>query len=94
MTNLSDKEIASILAVGPRAGAHLEALGKTDLATMTEEEWMGFIEAVVMAYASEMAARHAPYAVLRSKDDPMVINGFHPAIQSSDAAIQSSEIPF
>lgn len=67
---LTEREIGAIMATGDQAGAYLDHLGKTDLATMTEPEWLGFIEAVVMAYADEMASRHAPYAVLRSRDDP------------------------
>jgi hypothetical protein len=72
MSELSEQEIGSIIATGPKAGAYLDAIGKTDLATLTEDEWLGFIEATVMSYADEMAARHAPYAVLRSSDDPML----------------------
>lgn len=92
MTELTQHEIASIVATGSKAGAHLDALGKTDLATMTQEEWLGFIEATVMAYAGEMAARHAPYAVLRSQDDPQATEFV--GYSKQNGPIQSDEIPF
>ena len=70
--DLSKAEIAAIMATGPKAGDYLDRLGKTDLATMNEAEWLGFIEAVVIAYRDEMAVKHAPFAVLRSGDDPII----------------------
>ena len=68
----SDNEIASLMHAGMTGGQYLDKLGKTDLATMDEGEWMGAIEAIVLGYAAKMAALHAPYAVLLSADDPMV----------------------
>ena len=71
MNELSPREIEAILAVSPVAGEYLEKLGKSDLATMEEGEWLGFIECTVMAYADAMGTLHAPYSVLRSTDDPL-----------------------
>ena len=93
MTDLSDNEINAIVATGIAAGAHLDHLGKTDLAQMDEWEWMGFIEATVMAYADKMAALHAPYAVLRSTDDPMV-GGYQQPPTRPTGPITSAEIPY
>ena len=67
----SDNEIASLMHAGMMGGQYLDKLGKTDLASMDECEWMGTIEAIVLGYAAKMAALHAPYAVLLSADDPM-----------------------
>ena len=80
--DLSKAEIAAIVATGPKAGDYLDRLGKTDLATMDEAEWLGFIEAVVTSYRDEMAVTHAPFAVLRSSDDPMT------------GPIQECEVPY
>ena len=97
MNELSEQEIAAIVATGPKAGAYLDELGKTDLAVMNEAEWLGFIETVVMAYADEMAKRHAPYAVLRSAHDP-ASDGFggypQPALARPGDPIRGDEVPF
>lgn len=71
MQEISSVEIDAIIATSDLAGEHLDKLGKTDLATMSRDEWLGFIEIVVMGYADQMAKRHKPYAVLRSGDDPI-----------------------
>lgn len=93
MIELSDNEISAIVATGAIAGAHLDHLGKTDLAQMNEDEWMGFIEATVLAYADKMAALHAPYAVLRSTDDPMV-GGYQQPPARPTGPITLAEIPY
>jgi len=43
-------EIDALYKVSDEAGAHLDRIGKTDLATMTEEEWMTFIEIIVAKF--------------------------------------------
>lgn len=97
MNDFSENEIASIIATGPRAGAYLDTLGKTDLAALTEQEWLEFIATTVMAYAEEMAKRHAPYAVLRSGHDP-ASDGFmgypQPALAAAGEPIRADEVPF
>lgn len=72
VSELTGQEIDSIIAVSPIAGAYLEGIGKTDLATLEEDEWMNFLQVVVIGYAEAMAKAHAPYAVLRSSDDPQL----------------------
>lgn len=37
-------------SVSEDAGKYLEGLGKTDLAAMTRDEWLGFLRAVIIAY--------------------------------------------
>jgi hypothetical protein len=37
-------------SVSDDAGQYLDALGKTDLATLTRDEWMGFLRTVIIAY--------------------------------------------
>jgi len=43
-------EIDALYKTSDEAGAHLDRIGKTDLATMTEEEWMTFIEIIVAKF--------------------------------------------
>lgn len=41
-----------------KAGEHLDSLGKTDLATMTADEWAAFIAAVCNGYCENFATHH------------------------------------
>jgi hypothetical protein len=43
-------EIKALLRTSEVAGEHLDMIGKTDLATMTEEEWMTFLEVTVAGF--------------------------------------------
>lgn len=47
-------EAQAIERVGPHAGKYLDAIGKTDLASMTVEEWSKFIEHVCKSYMAEI----------------------------------------
>lgn len=44
------EEIKAMEAASLPAGEYLESIGKTDLAALTYEEWMTFIEAVCTNY--------------------------------------------
>jgi hypothetical protein len=54
-------EIEAIRDAGNRAGEWLDRTGKTDLATMTPEEWDGFCRFMVAAYRSQLAYHVAAY---------------------------------
>ena len=41
---------------GEQAGAYLDTIGKTDLATLTEPEWKTFLEAAVNGFGDGMRA--------------------------------------
>jgi len=71
VTEISSNEVNAIMATSDVAGEYMDKLDKTDLATLSRDEWFGFIEVVVMGYADAMAKLHKPFAVLRSKDDPI-----------------------
>lgn len=47
-------EIESIMACSQPAGEYIEELGRTDMATWTGDEWMGFLETVVQAFRKRM----------------------------------------
>ena len=39
------------------AGEYLDSIGKTDLATLTDTEWLTFLEVVITAYQDELVRR-------------------------------------
>jgi hypothetical protein len=43
MRQLNVDEKRAVNSASPEVGAYLDQIGKTDLATMTETEWLGFI---------------------------------------------------
>lgn len=57
MHNPTPHEIEAMRDAGDRAGEHLDRLGKTDLATMDENEWMTFIETVCDGFIDGMNVR-------------------------------------
>ena len=67
----TEQEINAMLSASEPAGSYLERIGKSDMATLSEDEWMCFIETIVVAFQLSMAASYAPYALVRSVDDPM-----------------------
>lgn len=54
MIDPTKKEIAAIEAASVLAGQYIDSIGKTDMATWSEFDWMNFIEAVVTGYSDEM----------------------------------------
>lgn len=47
-------EVAAMEAAGVNGGEYLESISKTDLATMTPEEWMTFIECVCTGFVEHL----------------------------------------
>lgn len=43
-------EIEGMMEAGAVGGEYLDAIGKTDLATLTPDEYMGFVEKVIRTY--------------------------------------------
>ena len=50
MRDPNQAEIEGMLKGSEAGGAFLESIGKTDLATLTYDEWMSFIEKVIRTY--------------------------------------------
>jgi len=50
--NVDEKKAAN--AASEAVGSYLERLGKTDLATMTEAEWLGFIQHTYACVCTEV----------------------------------------
>jgi hypothetical protein len=50
-----EHETAAIAAASPMAGEYLESIGKTDLAALTESEWLTLLEVIVTAYQEALA---------------------------------------
>lgn len=49
MADLTQDEVTAIQFAADQAGQYLDSIGKTDLATMTPEEWMTLNETVFMS---------------------------------------------
>lgn len=54
MVDPTDDEINAMLQAGKSGGDYLDSLGKFDMAQMTHDEWMTFIEAVITTYLDEL----------------------------------------
>jgi hypothetical protein len=56
----TEDEIEAIQAASQPAGEYLESIGKTDLATLDESEWLTLLEVIVTAYTDHMR-EHPPF---------------------------------
>ena len=50
MVDPNDQEMAAMRHAGEIAGEFIEAVGRSDMANWSEEDWRGFIEAICGAY--------------------------------------------
>lgn len=53
--DISKTENKALKTASDDGGMYLEALGKTDLATMSVEEWNEFVKVLAFSYAEAMA---------------------------------------
>jgi hypothetical protein len=69
MIDPTEYEREAIAHGGVQAGEYLEALGKTDLATMTTDEWDAFVEVIVTGYVERLGeiAEHLAAASAKMK---------------------------
>lgn len=54
MVDPTEKEQAAIQQGGVYGGEYLDSLGKTDLATLTPEEWAQFCECIITGFVDAM----------------------------------------
>jgi hypothetical protein len=54
MVDPSEHEIAAMESAGCCAGEYLESIAKTDLAVMSDDEFMTMIEAIVTGYTDKL----------------------------------------
>lgn len=54
MIDPTEKEIAAIEHGGAMGGEYLDGLGKTDLSTLTPEEWRQFCECIITGFVDTM----------------------------------------
>ncbi len=54
MVDPNDQEMAAMRQAGDVAGQYIEAVGRSDMATWSEDDWRGFIEAVCGAYVDAL----------------------------------------
>jgi hypothetical protein len=50
----TEHEISALLEASQPAGEYIEALGRTDMATWSNDEWMTFLEITVTAYTDAL----------------------------------------
>jgi hypothetical protein len=50
----NEQEAAAMRAAGDAAGQFIDAVGRTDMATWSEQSWHGFIEAICGAYVDAL----------------------------------------
>lgn len=55
MPELTQDEIDALLYASDEAGKYLDGLGKTDMATFTEEEWMTLIETIFLSASHKLS---------------------------------------
>lgn len=61
---LDGYEEAALAEAGEQAGAFLDSIGKTDLASLDKDEWSRFLALVLKGYADsmrEIVSREVPY---------------------------------
>ncbi|MBY0329516.1 MAG: hypothetical protein K2X49_02445 [Acetobacteraceae bacterium] len=54
MVDANEQEVAAMRAAGDIAGQYIEAVGRSDMATWSAEDWRGFIEAICGAYVDSL----------------------------------------
>lgn len=54
MIDPTPNEQAAIRQGGKMGGEYLESLAKTDLARLTEDQWLTFVEAIVTGYCDRL----------------------------------------
>jgi hypothetical protein len=54
MIDPAEHEVAAMRAASPVAGKYVDSLGKTDLAALSEDEWLTLIEVIVTAYTDAL----------------------------------------
>jgi hypothetical protein len=54
MIDPTPNERAAVRHAGEMGGEYLESLGRTDLARLSEAEWLAFVEAVVTGYCDRL----------------------------------------
>jgi len=50
----NEQEVAAMRTAGDIAGQFIDAVGRTDMATWSEQDWRGFIEAICGAYVEAL----------------------------------------
>lgn len=71
MTDPNAVELAAMAHASDKAGEYIEALGKTDMALWSQQEWASFIEAVCGGYVDALVAKQAEAMQALSKVQPM-----------------------
>lgn len=71
MTDPNAVELAAMAHASDRAGEYIEALGKTDMARWSQQEWASFIEAICGGYVDSLCQQQAAAMEALSKVQPI-----------------------
>jgi hypothetical protein len=72
MIDPTPNEKAAFEHGGQMGGEYLDDLGKTDLETLSREEWLTFVEAVVTGYCDHLRGLAARDAQCLGRTDPEI----------------------
>lgn len=59
MVDPNEHEAAAMQDAAEIAGQYIEAIGRTDMAAWSVDEWRSFVEAICGAYVDSLVARQA-----------------------------------
>ena len=60
--DLTYHEVRAVVAASDKAGAFLDSIGKTDLASLTETEWLKLWQTFLKEYSADMRERITSHA--------------------------------
>ena len=72
MVDPNEQEVAAMGVAGDIAGQYLEAVGRTDMATWSEQDWRGFVEAICGAYVDALIEQQIAINTALGKVQPEV----------------------
>jgi hypothetical protein len=67
MVDPNEQEVAAMRAAGDIAGQYIDAVGRTDMATWSPEDWRGFIEVICGAYVDALVEQQVAINTAWSK---------------------------
>jgi hypothetical protein len=67
MVDPNEQEVAAMRAAGDIAGQYIDAVGCTDMATWSPEDWRGFIEVICGAYVDALVEQQVAINTAWSK---------------------------
>jgi hypothetical protein len=67
MVDPNEQEVVAMRAAGDIAGQYIDAVGRSDMATWSEQDWRGFVEAICGAYVDALVEQQIAINTALSK---------------------------